>query len=378
MKNVIDITAFVAPISTDNPVGKDIREESTLTNLYYQIKDARNGARTTERKNQTGESDVDPKPQWDIVFKVGSDILQKHSKDIEIAAWLTEALIRRNGFAGLANGFTLLKELVNQYWDAGVYPLPDEEGIEIRVAPIAGLNGVDAEGSLLFPIRNAKLTANTSSGCFSLWQYKQAIELESIKDEKAKQRKIDQGITLPANVYKAVAESGKDFYQALLSELTQTITAFAALNAALQEKCGKDAPGSSQIRNALDDVKDHIGFLLKDAPFAIAPVAVQALEVVGTTTAEQVVDGSVAEPQKSVTGTRGLNSRKDALQLLSQVATYFKTNEPHSPLAYSIERLVRWGNLPLPELMRELIDDGARNNFEKLTGVMAPSADVPK
>ena len=40
-------------------------------------------------------------------------------------------------------------------------------------------------------------------------------------------------------------------------------------------------------------------------------------------------------------------SRADALHGLAAVAQYFRHTEPHSPLAYLIERAIRWGEMPL-------------------------------
>ncbi|NJM32313.1 MAG: hypothetical protein HC848_04885, partial [Limnobacter sp.] len=52
-----------------------------------------------------------------------------------------------------------------------------------------------------------------------------------------------------------------------------------------------------------------------------------------------------------------LENRQQALKQLQQVADFFRENEPHSPMSYAIERTVRWGQLPLIELMKELITD---------------------
>ena len=52
-----------------------------------------------------------------------------------------------------------------------------------------------------------------------------------------------------------------------------------------------------------------------------------------------------------------VRTREDAFRALLQVADYFKRTEPHSPVAYSLEQAVRWGRMPLPELLTELIPE---------------------
>ena len=48
--------------------------------------------------------------------------------------------MRSHGLAGLAAGAQLMAGLAERYWD-GLFPLPDDYGMETRVAPVTGLNG---------------------------------------------------------------------------------------------------------------------------------------------------------------------------------------------------------------------------------------------
>jgi len=59
---------------------------------------------------------------------------------------------------------------------------------------------------------------------------------------------------------------------------------------------------------------------------------------------------------------------------LLEVAKFFRQTEPHSPLPYLLERVVRWGKMPLPLLLRELIqDDQSWSNLCNLTGIEVES-----
>jgi hypothetical protein len=62
------------------------------------------------------------------------------------ATWLTEALVRIAGLRGLMAGASVIGGLVERYWD-GVFPMPDEHGMETRVAAVAGLSGQGADGT---------------------------------------------------------------------------------------------------------------------------------------------------------------------------------------------------------------------------------------
>ena len=47
------------------------------------------------------------KADWDAVITLGLKALKERSKDLQIAAWVTEAMIRRRGLTGLRDGLRL-------------------------------------------------------------------------------------------------------------------------------------------------------------------------------------------------------------------------------------------------------------------------------
>ena len=113
--------SIIAPISDEHAVGVDLREDSSPTSVYYEIKDQRNAARTAERQAMDGLQDTNALPYWQAVKKQAVKVLSTKSKDLEVIAWLIEALLRTDGYAGLALGFKLAHQIIVQHWD-GVYP----------------------------------------------------------------------------------------------------------------------------------------------------------------------------------------------------------------------------------------------------------------
>jgi type VI secretion system protein ImpA len=70
-----------------------------------------------------------------------------------------------------------------------------------------------------------------------------------------------------------------------------------------------------------------------------------------------------------------IRTREQAFQAILRIADFFRRTEPHSPVAYQLERAVRWGRMPLPELLQELIaEDTPRNQTFKLVGISVPEA----
>src|SRR5205085_11733819 len=161
---VLNFTKLLAPIAGDKPAGIDLRADPSSVSDFYVIRDARKAASDAERR--LDERKLDPgnepvTPDWRPGRDRGTKALAAKSKDLEIAAYVIEALVRLEGFAGLRDGFRLARELVERFWD-GLYPLPDEDGVATRVAALTGLNGDNAEGTLINPIARVPITDHTS------------------------------------------------------------------------------------------------------------------------------------------------------------------------------------------------------------------------
>jgi len=365
-EHIIQLEDLLTPISDDNPVGDDIREDPSPTSAYYSIKDARNAARAAERNNMFDSDNSEADEQWRKITELAPDILQNKAKDLEVASWYTEALIRRYGFQGLRDGFKLIHGLIEQYWD-NLYPLPDEDGIETRVASLTGLNGEGAEGVLITPIRNVDITQGYEPGPFNFWKYQQALEVEKILDEEARTQKASKLGFSNADVEKAVADSSEAFFINLRDDIAESIDTYRATSQLLDEYCGiNDSPPTSNIINILQDTLGAIKHIGKYK----FPAAEEE-----TDSAETTEDGSTMNDSDNSGSAASLpsgpvKSRAEAFKKLTEISEFFRKTEPHSPISYIIERAVKWGDLPLEDLMRELIpDSSAREFYGSLTGI---------
>jgi type VI secretion system protein ImpA len=365
---LIDISALLTPIEGELSVGNDLRLDTSHGSNYSQIKDARRAARDAERNNMFDGDNTEAHEHWNKIFLLAPKVIAKQAKDIEIACWLTEALVRKSGFQGLKDGFTLIRQLIENYWEQGLYPVEDEDGIETRVAPIAGLNGEGADGVLLSPIRNSFITEDASYEPYSLWQYQQAIDVSRLSDENKQQAQIERIGFSMENIEKAVAQSSSEYYGALYEDIEICLTEYKAVDRLLSEFCGSyDAPPTSKIVELMESAKGAINHIAKAKLPIVTEVSDNDEESIVEQVEEQTVR-SAATPANAVT--TALNSRDDAFKQLNTIAEYFKKTEPHSPISYMLTKTVKWGNMPLEELMKELIpDSSSRDTYSSLTGV---------
>ncbi len=98
----IDVDALLAPIPGDNPAGEPVR----YAGPYDAIQEARRADDDLDQgewKRETKSAD------WLGVIAIATETLAAKSKDLQIAVWLTEALVKRHGFPGLRDGLRLLR-----------------------------------------------------------------------------------------------------------------------------------------------------------------------------------------------------------------------------------------------------------------------------
>ncbi len=370
-----ELHALLAPITEAAPTGSDPRSDVSATSSYQQIKSARNLARTAERSNPFSLSNDAADDHWRTVLELAPKIIATQSKDLEVASWYAEALLRRHGFAGLSQAFALLDGLVEQYWPA-LYPMPDEDGIETRVAPLSGLNGEGAEGVLIAPIRNCQITQGQSSGPYTYWQYQQAVDIQRQTDERIREDRSQKlGFSLD-DIEKAVSESSVEFFVRLRADLTASLATYRRLGQNLDELCGlHDAPSTRNITNILEECLGAVMHLSRDKvpePEEVEAVADELLHPDAEDT-----DSPSMENQPAARAAGPIATREEALEQLIKIAAYFRKAEPHSPLSYLLEKAEKWGRMPLHELIQELIpDSSAQAHFNMLTGVTPETAEA--
>jgi len=361
---LIDITTLIQPISAENAVGEDVRNNLSPSSTYAEIKSARNSARAAERNSMFDGGSTEAIENWHKIAKLAPQILSTESKDLEIACWYTEALIRKAGFQGLRDGFSLIRQLIEQYWHEGLYPAADEDGVETRVAAISGLNGEGTEGVLLAPIRSTHITDDIQPGPFSLWQYKQAVDIKRISNTKTRSEQISKVGFSMDDIDRVVEQSSPTWFGNLRDDVTECLAEYRNISSLLSEHCGNhDVPATSKIIELLEETLGAISHIAKHK----FPAA--------------VVDNSPEEQILSEPSDAGLpgdilsnvpDSRDEAFRQLANISDFFRRTEPHSPISYILDRAVTWGGMSLDELINELIpDSSSRTTYSSLTGVKA-------
>jgi type VI secretion system protein ImpA len=357
---LIDIIALMQPISGENAVGKDIRNSLSSSSTYAEIKSARNSARAAERNSMFDGGSTEATENWNKISKLAPQFLSSEAKDLEVACWYTEALIRKSGFQGLRDGFSLIRQLIEQYWHDGLYPVADEDGVETRVAAISGLNGEGTEGVLLASMRSTHITDDIQPGPFSLWQYKQAADIKRISDTKTRSEQISKVGFSMDDIDRVVEQSSPDWFINLRDDITECLSEYKSISNLLIEHCGShDAPSTSKIIELLEETLGAVNHIAKHK-LPATPISdnLPEQQTVSESSPDQALPGNIP------------GSRDEAFKQIATISDFFRRTEPHSPISYVLDRAINWGGMSLDELIGELIpDSSSRTTYNSLTGV---------
>ncbi len=342
----MNLDALLAPLdSGDLGAGVNLREDYSASSPYQRLRDARANARAEERtRDADGDKEGAEAAGWRDVLQVGEAALSTQSKDVEIAAWMAEALVRHDGLAGLALGARLIAGLCDGFWDA-LFPLPDEDGLEARSSPIEGLSGSGADGTVMQPLRRLPLFRRADGSALALYQWDQAEQVSAMDEERRNARYAAGAPEL--KTLEAEARLDRAFLIGRGRETQAALEAWQALEAVTEARFGNEAPSLRKVRQLLERMLEVIT-KLGGVP---ADEAVPAEEAPGTA-------GAVAMAAAATTGGSGaIQTRESALRELDRIAEYFRRTEPHSPLAYTLEEAVRRGRMSLAELLAEVLPD---------------------
>jgi type VI secretion system protein ImpA len=368
----IDIDALLAPIQGDAAATADLRQDFSPTSLYFRLRDARAEARDAERQvDSSGEVEVAPPAQWRVVQLLAIEALTTRVKDLEIAAWLTEALVRSSGLAGLTVAAKLLRGLIDRYWDE-LFPMPDEDGLETRVAPVAGLSGQGVDGTLMQPLRKVMLLRRLDGAAFSYWQYEQTLELAGVTDPQRRQQRLDAGVVTFDQFEREARAAGREHWSTVHQEIADTLAAWTALSQSLDSHAGEFSPSTARVRELL--------VAMEAMALRFAPADAVVLEPVDATEPSPTLGSGAAGSAGAVRATAhgGISGREQALGQLGEIAAWFKRNEPNSPLAYTLEEAARRGRMSWPQLLEELMpDQSGRHALLTSLGIKPTTDETP-
>src|SRR5713226_5370396 len=250
------------PIPGENPGGQSLRYDPA----YDKIREARRAEEELQISEEASKRDVwartVKKADFVQVIKLSTEALSKRTKDLQIVAWLTEALLVQEGIAGLTQGLDLLRGLLENFWDT-LYPEIEEGDLQMRAAPIEWV------GALLEnQVHKVPLTKNKLN--WFKFQESRRIGYEvdvNGNDAKMAERQaaIEEKKCTAEEFDVAVRNTGESFFRQLTADLTAATASVQTLETLCDEKFGREAPNFANLKKALEDLQDAVREFWKPA-----------------------------------------------------------------------------------------------------------------
>ncbi|QDO83364.1 type VI secretion protein [Shewanella psychropiezotolerans] len=378
-----EIVDLLIPIDEDLPCGIYLKSDKIA---FRPLRNKFNLAKTSLRKLSQNPS-VEDKEQlmeenkhlWKALAESLMHSFRHVSRDIEFIAWfITAQVILDNSFESVANSLTWLADLIESRWDTLNPVLPIEklqggteaehlaEQASFKCKSFFQLAGDSEESNLLY----GPLLLKPLVGEFTFFDYKSAQrkgEVNLLKERALGEVSREESIIITRliNVERCLKE---------IERLNITVSDKAKM-------CGVKPTNFSVLKNiftqfnyALEQVSgltapsNHI-----EEQTTIHPQDKHHAEM----ESDEITDIPPAFTMSNLKqiAKKNVHNREQALNLLGDVAEYFRESEPHSPVSFLLQKAISWGNKPFPELLEELFDgqdSDVRSQIFNLVGVKRP------
>ena len=314
--------------------------------VYFELEDAARG----KAEQQVGGA-VKPAedPNWPRVVELARTMLLR-TKDLRVAVYLTRALSRTEGIAGLATGLGLIYGLLERYWDR-IYPLLEADNSNdpterlSALAPLAPSPGPFADPETLIKDLRAISLVNSR-------EHGQLLA----RDVEIALGRLPPTLTVGASPPKGLAQIHAQIAAAFAGDQTiptalrQARENTLAIQTLLIDRVGADRaidlkPLTQSLENLLEVCDTALG-----APSGAAG------EVTGQA------------PNMIRAGTSGeISTREEAVRMLDLVCGYLERHEPSNPAPLFIRRAQRLMTKNFVDIVRDLLPDSL-SNLERLAG----------
>jgi type VI secretion system protein ImpA len=356
-----DLSSLLTPISDDAPSGENLRLVAS-DQTFAQLEELRR--ESDPLLDPGGEAKA---ADWRGVVNLCQDALAEKTKDLELAAALTQGLLHVEGWVGFKSGIDLMLGLIDGFWET-VHPGWDEGEVvpAIRARPLSWMG---SSQDFLTAVKRVPVVAPIGGEARSWYDYEQSRRVDEAAtkaNNEALEELLASGL-IPGEQWRAaLVGTPIERLETTVEEIGASLESLVALETACDDKFGEDAPYLLELRNLLGDIRDYVekykAGQLEDAADAAPGEA----------------DAAVADAPAATAASAGpvgpIRNRDEAFRRLREVADYLRRTEPHSPVSALCERAVRWGNMTFEDLFRDVVkSEDARFEVAKILGLQSLS-----
>ena len=357
----INLDTLLEPISAENPCGDDL----SFSNDFHDIKKARTH---DDPLLDQGDWVLEPKQaDWSFVADKAVQLLTEKTKDIRLLTWLTEAWSNLYGFEGLLKGLELTHRILEQFW-LKLNPEIEDDDLDQRLGLLQGFTT-----QLPNLIKNVPLI--NIQPFYSLAQYENFLHLQNTRRKQAEDSESVEASLELDQFNQALFNTSRTFQYQNYQQFQEILQHWNIIKQVLDALMELEAPSFASIDSQLENIQMNLKKIYKADSFGTsthsAPVENSQQPTPLPTATEvtpnpiiQQTQGFQPQPQSH------LQNREQAMRVLQDIADYFQTNEPHSPVSYMLQKTIKWSQMPLHEWLTQVIkNENPLDSIQELLGV---------
>ncbi|CDT96750.1 Conserved hypothetical protein [Vibrio coralliirubri] len=415
-----EIARLLVPISDEEPSGSYLKLDRSA---YRSLRNVYNSAQSSFRQLvETPDASSDPAivdantDNWAELRKISEETLTSQSKDLEILGWyITSQLFTSQPFHNLANAIPALNLFIDQFWDTLNPMLPEaklkasddagkaKEITEFKTKPLLQLVGESVDSSSVYiPFQMLDFCAGVTFGDYLTAERKGNIAELKESALGSFDGSVSETLYLLASIFSELEIAEKNLAEKCQA-VGATVISFNFIKTNVRDliKAIHFLVGEKFTPWPLDDnfhvIQNsteapqqndsiHSAPMQANAPQNDSSLATETSQNSGATNPVNQGNGSVASdiqalsnlaPQnqtqtivQNVSSINGIVNRDHAFQEIRKIAEYFKETEPHSPIAFLLERSIRWGYMSFPELLQEMVgNESVIAQINQMTGM---------
>ncbi|HEV2677053.1 MAG TPA: type VI secretion system protein TssA [Aliidongia sp.] len=324
---IFDVDKLLIEINPGAPCGENLE--------YDPVFNALEQASKGKDEQQFGTTVIPgEEPDWVEVRRLALELLER-TKDLRIYDQLLRASLRLESMNGLAAGLSLVRKVLDQYWD-GLHPQLDPDDDLDPVARVNIIAGLCDGSSFLRPVREAPLVASRTFGRFGLRDV------------------TEEGKSDPAAVNAAFLDVAVETLQETAESVRSAIEDVRGIEEVITDKVGSsNAPDLSALGGVLKEI-------YRVLQARLSARGVGAEEAGGAEGEEETAEGGEGAPARGAAGggvPGQLSNRDDVLKTLDRLCEYYARFEPSSPVPILLQRAKRLVPLSFMDILQNLIPD---------------------
>lgn len=374
---MINLASWLEPLDGENPSGEDLRNDARFHELE-RLAEPQVQVVHDERNRPT--SQITTPGDWPAVLAKAEE-LRAHGRDLRLMVLVTRGLTSEDGFAGLAEGLTLIARNLDEYWES-LHPAlrsaatPREAALR-RVNALLDLQ--NSQDGLLASLRQAQVFAPRGVGPVSGRDLEQAALDERVMlqeaasglnptEKAALAAQHEQLLARVRSASAAIADQAGEQLASIVTGVRAALEALGAVDTALNSRINGQGPTVPELRRFLErtlatlERGSTVHATAEKTVDAVAPTAEAPLRNGHDTTAAPPTGATaMALPER-------ISSRDDVVRCLDLVIAFYDRTEPSSPIPHLARRVRRMVHMDFVELMEEMAPSGLKE-FRLLAGV---------